>query len=177
MHGAQVHFLLAGFHPISDSLTMFHTPCPLESQDVDLDMHPVLAVQSASLASMAAKEREDILGVHARVFCGQGGELRTLALAPRPEDTLWAACMVNSRCFSETVSALCMLRSAFLCHGAPAVLLWVCGWLDSAAADCSLAAGARGYRGSHAWVARRWLHLSFQNWCSGIASCLCGHTM
>ncbi len=39
-----------------------------------------------------------------RLFSSTSGELRALQLADSLEDTLWAACMVNSRCFSETVS-------------------------------------------------------------------------
>lgn len=47
-----------------------------------------------------------------RLFSSAGGELRALQLADRLEDTLWAACMVNSRCFSETVRPLPGLAAA-----------------------------------------------------------------
>lgn len=60
-------------------------------------------LQSAALEALAAKERGDILGVHERMFSSEGGELRALLLAPTPGDTVWAASLVNSRCFSETV--------------------------------------------------------------------------
>ena len=44
-----------------------------------------------------------------RLFSSAGGELRALKLSPQLEDTLWAACMVNSRCFSETVRGCCVV--------------------------------------------------------------------
>lgn len=42
-----------------------------------------------------------------RLFSSASGELRALRLADSLEDTVWAACMVNSRCFSDTVGACC----------------------------------------------------------------------
>ncbi|GAB4817745.1 hypothetical protein N2152v2_004791 [Parachlorella kessleri] len=61
-------------------------------------------LSSRALDALAAKEREEIFGLHARVFSSESGELRSLSLATSPEETLWAACMVNSRCFSEKVA-------------------------------------------------------------------------
>lgn len=50
------------------------------------------------------QERSAIQGLHDSVFSSRTGELSTLDLAPDFQDTLWAACMVNSRCFSDLVS-------------------------------------------------------------------------
>jgi hypothetical protein len=50
---------------------------------------------------MFAQEREGIQGLHASLFSSSTGELQALDLAPDLSDTLWAACMVNSRCFSD----------------------------------------------------------------------------
>ena len=61
-------------------------------------------LQSPALEATAAGERAAILGLHERVF-GPRGDLAALRLAAVPEDTLWAACMVNSRSFSDAVSA------------------------------------------------------------------------
>lgn len=47
------------------------------------------------------QEREGIQGLHDSLFSSSTGELRALDLAPSFSDTLWAACMVNSRCFSD----------------------------------------------------------------------------
>ncbi|EFN53459.1 hypothetical protein CHLNCDRAFT_136721 [Chlorella variabilis] len=60
-------------------------------------------LQSPLLESRAALERSQIAGLHDRLFCTSGGELRALQLAAGLQDTVWAACMVNSRSFSETV--------------------------------------------------------------------------
>jgi hypothetical protein len=49
----------------------------------------------------AAQERSSIKAVHDSLFSSTTGELRALALAPDFNDTLWAACTVNSRCFSD----------------------------------------------------------------------------
>lgn len=89
-------------------------------------------LQSPGLEALAAKERENILGVHQRMFAADGGELRALRLAGAPGDTLWAACLVNSRCFSETVSERlwgCFLSSGGIMQMRPAAssLLTTCG--------------------------------------------------
>lgn len=47
------------------------------------------------------QEREGIEGLHASLFSSSTGELKALNLAPDVSDTLWAASMVNSRCFSD----------------------------------------------------------------------------
>jgi hypothetical protein len=47
------------------------------------------------------QEREGIQGLHDSLLSSSTGELRALDLAPSFSDTLWAACMVNSRCFSD----------------------------------------------------------------------------
>ncbi|KAL4459118.1 hypothetical protein ABPG75_013983 [Micractinium tetrahymenae] len=60
-------------------------------------------LQSPLLESRARLERQQIAGLHDRLFSSTTGELRALQLADRLEDMLWAACMVNSRCFSDTV--------------------------------------------------------------------------
>lgn len=78
------------------------------------------ALQSPGLEALAVQEREGILGLHRRVFAPEGGELRALGLAAGPEETIWAAGLVNSRCFSETVR----LPSPFL-GGQSSPLLWV----------------------------------------------------
>ncbi|KAI8471285.1 MAG: hypothetical protein J3K34DRAFT_392961 [Monoraphidium minutum] len=57
-------------------------------------------LQSPALAALAERERSAVLALHASVF-GVAGELRALRLARGPEDTLWAASMVNSRCFAD----------------------------------------------------------------------------
>jgi len=54
-----------------------------------------------------------------RLFSSTSGELKALKLADSVDDTVWAACMVNSRCFSENVSgegvwAACMVHSCCL---------------------------------------------------------------
>jgi hypothetical protein len=50
-----------------------------------------------------AQERDAILGLHASIFSEATGDLRALRLAAAPADTLWAASMVNSRCFADEV--------------------------------------------------------------------------
>lgn len=52
-------------------------------------------------ASYPAQERSSIKALHNSLFSSTTGELRALDLAPDFTDTLWAACMVNSRCFSD----------------------------------------------------------------------------
>jgi hypothetical protein len=47
------------------------------------------------------QERDGIEGLHASLFSSSTGELKALDLAPDVSDTLWAASMVNSRCFSD----------------------------------------------------------------------------
>lgn len=47
------------------------------------------------------QERAGIQGLHDSLFSSTTGELRALDLAPDFSNTLWAACMVNSRCFSD----------------------------------------------------------------------------
>lgn len=64
-----------------------------------------------------------------RLFSSSTGELRALQLAPTLDDTVWAACMVNSRCFSDTVSP------AGCCTGCT-------GWLGSPPAWSTAAASA-----------------------------------
>ncbi|PRW59741.1 acyl-coenzyme A oxidase peroxisomal isoform B [Chlorella sorokiniana] len=59
--------------------------------------------QSPLIEARARVEREQIAALHERLLSSTSGELRVLQLADSLEDTLWAACMVNSRCFSETV--------------------------------------------------------------------------
>jgi hypothetical protein len=61
-------------------------------------------LQDARLRSMAATERQQLRALHDRVLSSTSGELRSLGLAARFEDTLWALCMANSRCFSEVVN-------------------------------------------------------------------------
>lgn len=39
--------------------------------------------------------------MHASLFSSSTGELKALNLAPDVSDTLWAASLVNSRCFSD----------------------------------------------------------------------------
>ncbi|GBF96048.1 hypothetical protein Rsub_08863 [Raphidocelis subcapitata] len=60
-------------------------------------------LQSRELEALAAKERASILSLHESIFSGSSGDLSALALAAGPEDTLWAASMVNSRCFADEV--------------------------------------------------------------------------
>jgi hypothetical protein len=49
------------------------------------------------------QERAAILRLHDNIFSSETGDLRDLQLAGDPSDTLWAAAMVNSRCFSDVV--------------------------------------------------------------------------
>eukprot|EP00887_Chlorella_sp_A99_P006938 scaffold2.g6938.t1 len=65
-------------------------------------------LQSAPLEALAARERTQVLGVHELVFSPAGGELRGLRLGDDPDTTVWAACCVNSRCFSETAEAFAL---------------------------------------------------------------------
>lgn len=58
-------------------------------------------LQLPHLVALAEKERDGIQGLHDSLFSSSTGELRALDLAPDFSDTLWAACMVNSRCFSD----------------------------------------------------------------------------
>eukprot|EP00879_Flechtneria_rotunda_P023117 GHRR01024437.1.p1 GENE.GHRR01024437.1~~GHRR01024437.1.p1 ORF type:complete len:173 (+),score=39.15 GHRR01024437.1:579-1097(+) len=60
-------------------------------------------LQCPEMQAHAAKERTAIQGLHDSIFSSATGELRSLDLAPSFNDTLWAACMVNSRCFSDNV--------------------------------------------------------------------------
>lgn len=53
------------------------------------------------LLPVSTQERDGIQGLHDSLFSSSTGELRALDLAPDFSDTLWAACMVNSRCFSD----------------------------------------------------------------------------
>jgi hypothetical protein len=53
------------------------------------------------LIPCAAQERSSIKALHDSLFSSTTGELKALDLAPDFNDTLWAACMVNSRCFSD----------------------------------------------------------------------------
>lgn len=57
-------------------------------------------LQFPSLMEMSDRERESLRKVHESIF-GPSGMLSTLDLADSFEDTLWAFCMVNSRCFSD----------------------------------------------------------------------------
>lgn len=61
-------------------------------------------LQNKELEALAKKERDAILGLHQSVFSDDSGDLRALRLSARFEDTLWAASMVNSRCFADEVS-------------------------------------------------------------------------
>lgn len=58
-------------------------------------------LQLPHLIALAEKEREGIEGLHASLFSSTTGQLKALDLAPNVSDTLWAASMVNSRCFSD----------------------------------------------------------------------------
>jgi SET domain/Rubisco LSMT substrate-binding len=62
-------------------------------------------LQDPQLISLVASQRSQLASLHSAVFSSTTGlsELRQLDLAPTFEDTLWAVCMVNSRCFSETI--------------------------------------------------------------------------
>jgi len=68
-------------------------------------------LQLPSLIAKVRSERAQLSALHAAVFASTPlptgtdalAELRALHLAPKFEDTLWAMCMVNSRCFSETI--------------------------------------------------------------------------
>lgn len=53
------------------------------------------------LLCVGVQERKGIQGLHDSLFSSSTGELRALDLSPSFSDTLWAACMVNSRCFSD----------------------------------------------------------------------------
>jgi predicted nicotinamide N-methyase len=53
--------------------------------------------------AFSLQERTAIQGLHDTVFSSSTGELAALDLAPDFQHTLWAACMVNSRCFSDNV--------------------------------------------------------------------------
>lgn len=53
--------------------------------------------------SIDPQERSAILRLHDTVFSEATGDLAALKLAAVPEDTLWAASMVNSRCFADEV--------------------------------------------------------------------------
>eukprot|EP00878_Enallax_costatus_P035849 GHUV01040088.1.p1 GENE.GHUV01040088.1~~GHUV01040088.1.p1 ORF type:complete len:486 (+),score=115.66 GHUV01040088.1:144-1601(+) len=60
-------------------------------------------LQSSEMEALAEQERTAIQGLHDSIFSSQTGDLASLDLAPEFQDTLWAACMVNSRCFSDAV--------------------------------------------------------------------------
>ncbi|KAG7668486.1 hypothetical protein Ndes2526B_g03883 [Nannochloris sp. 'desiccata'] len=62
-------------------------------------------LQDPQLISLVASQRSQLASLHSAVFSSSTGlpELKELDLAPTFEDTLWAVCMVNSRCFSETI--------------------------------------------------------------------------
>ncbi|WIA28837.1 hypothetical protein OEZ86_011364 [Tetradesmus obliquus] len=60
-------------------------------------------LQCPDMEALAEKERSAIQGLHDTVFSSSTGELAALDLAPEFKHTLWAACMVNSRCFSDNV--------------------------------------------------------------------------
>jgi len=63
---------------------------------------PSAAAECRLLLPVApTQERDGIQGLHDSLFSSSTGELRALDLAPDFSDTLWAACMVNSRCFSD----------------------------------------------------------------------------
>lgn len=51
----------------------------------------------------AVQEWAAILRLHDNIFSSDTGDLKELQLAGDPSDTLWAAAMVNSRCFSDVV--------------------------------------------------------------------------
>jgi hypothetical protein len=55
------------------------------------------------VTAFCLQERTAIQGLHDSVFSSSTGELAALDLAPNFQHTLWAACMVNSRCFSDNV--------------------------------------------------------------------------
>jgi len=90
------------------------------------------ALLPPDLASLAARERATINGLHARIFDASTGSLKALRLSPSPAATLTAAALVNSRCFAGASAA----------GGAVSV---VCPLVDMAnhdAADPAAAAGA-----------------------------------
>jgi hypothetical protein len=65
----------------------------------------VSELQDPQLISLVASQRSQLASLHTALFSPATGlpELKELDLAPTFNDTLWAVCMVNSRCFSETV--------------------------------------------------------------------------
>ena len=64
-----------------------------------------LELQDPQLLSLVSSQRSQLSSLHSAIFSSTTGlpELKHLNLAPTFEDTLWAVCMVNSRCFSETI--------------------------------------------------------------------------
>jgi len=62
-------------------------------------------LQDPQLISLVASQRSQLASLHSAVFSPATGlpELKELDLAPTFNDTLWAVCMINSRCFSETI--------------------------------------------------------------------------
>jgi hypothetical protein len=62
------------------------------------------------------QERTAIQGLHDAVFSSSTGELAALDLAPDFGHTLWAACMVNSRSFSDNVSFMRLLIMLSCAH-------------------------------------------------------------
>ncbi len=64
-------------------------------------------LQFPELVELAEQERAAIEGLHAAIFSSSSGELAALDLAPHSSDTVWAASLVNSRCFSDNVRPHC----------------------------------------------------------------------
>ena len=58
---------------------------------------------SAHVQSEAQAQREWVEYLHDHFFSAKTGELRSLGLTQRAEDTFWAASMVRSRTFSDEV--------------------------------------------------------------------------
>lgn len=72
-------------------------------------------LQCPHLITLAQQERDGIRGLHDSLFSSSTGDLRALDLAPSFTDTLWAACMVNSRCFSDAAGREALSLMVPLC--------------------------------------------------------------
>lgn len=62
-----------------------------------------LELQDSIATSLAAEQRAQLLNSHTLWFDEDSGFLKSLKLSQSAADTRWAMCMVNSRCFSESI--------------------------------------------------------------------------
>ena len=69
---------------------------------MNYDVREAGSFQFQHLIDMAERERETLQQVHRSMFDQKTGMLGSLKLSDSFEDTLWAFCIVNSRCFSDT---------------------------------------------------------------------------